>query len=89
MANTGKGLSDRDANQTLQHAYNAVDASITTAGFLVGKVGHKVTMAISTTSAANDTQTYTFLDNGTTLYAIKLIYTDNTYATLVSAERIS
>lgn len=87
MANTSKGLSERDANQTLQHAYNGVDASITTSGFLTGKVGHKVTLAISTTSAANDTQTYTFLDNGTTLYVLTLIYTDSTYATLVSAER--
>lgn len=89
MSNTSKPLSERDANQTLMAAFNESDHSITTAGFLVGRVGHKITMAISTTSAANDTQTYTFLDNGTTLYALKLIYTDSTYATLVSAERIS
>ena len=89
MANTTKPFSERDANQTLVAAFNDVDHSITTAGFLTGRVGHKVTMAISTTSAANDTQTYTFLDNGTTLYAIKLIYTSSTYETLVSAERIS
>jgi len=89
MSNTTKALSDRDANQTLQHTYNSVDASITTSGFLVGKVGHKVTVAISTTSVADDTITYTFLDNGTTLYEIELIYTDSTYDTLLSAERIS
>ena len=89
MSNTGKPLSDRDANQTLQSAYNAVDASITTAGFLVGKVGHKVILTISTTTVANDTQTFAFTDSGTPLYSLKLIFTDSSYGTLISAERIA
>lgn len=80
-------MSERDANQTLQLAYNDVDATISTNGFLVGKVGNKVTLTISTTSSTGDTQTYAFSSNGTALYSLTLIFTDNTYATLVSAER--
>lgn len=89
MAKTTKSLSERDANQTLQSAFNDVDSSITTAGFLVGKVGHKVTLTISTTTVSNDTQTYLFLDGATSLYSLRLIFTDSSYATLISAERIS
>lgn len=87
MSNTSKTFSERDANQTLQAAFNDVDASLTSAGFLVGKVGRKVIMSISTTTVASDTQTYAFSENGTALYSLKLIFTDNTYATLISAER--
>lgn len=89
MSNTTKGMSERDANQTLQLAFNDVDASLTTGGFLTGKVGRKVVQAISTTTVTDDTLTYTFSESGTTLYALKVIYTDNTYNTLISAERIS
>ena len=89
MSNTTKGFSERDAGQTQQLSFNDVDASITTAGFLVGKVGRKVVLTISTTSVSNDTQTFAFSENGTALYSLKLIFTDSTYATLVSAERIS
>ena len=87
--NTSKALSDRDANQTLQAAYNDVNATFAVDGFLTGKVGRKVVQAISTTSVSNDTSIYSFSENGTSLYSIRLIYTDSSQATLISAERIS
>lgn len=89
MSRTTKPPSDQDANQTLQGAYNEVDASFTTNGFLVGKVGHSVALAISTTTVANDTETYTFSDDSTQLYQIRVIYADGTRATLLTATRIS
>lgn len=89
MSRTTKQFSDQDADQVLQYAFNDVDATISTNGFLVGKVGHQVTMAISTTTIANDTETYTFLNSGTQLYEIEVIYTDGTRETLLSATRIS
>lgn len=87
MSNITKSLSERDANQVLQSIYNQVDASITTAGFLVGKVGNKIALTISTTTITNDTETYAFTENGTALYSLKIIYTDGNRTTLVSAER--
>ncbi len=84
-----KNLSERDANQTLQSAYNDVDATISVNGFLVGKVGNQITLAVSTTSVANDTYTYSFFDNSTLLYQIKIIYTDATQSQMISAARIS
>ena len=89
MAHTTKEISDKDANQAIRSVFNDVDKTLSTNGFLVGKVGHKVVNAISTTTIADDTETYTFTDDGTQLYQIRIIYTDGTRETLLSAERIS
>jgi len=88
MANqTNKPLSDRDFQQTLRASFNDVDKSLTTNGFLVGKVGHKITLSISTTNVASDTETYAFSDNGTALYSITVVYTDGSRSQMLSAER--
>lgn len=89
MSETNKPLSNRDFAQTLKGAFNDVDKSLTTSGFLTGRVGHKIELAISTTSVANDTETYSFSDNGNSLYSIQIVYTDGTRETMLSAERIS
>lgn len=86
---TTKNLSERDSGQTLQSAYNDVDATISTNGFLVGKVGHKVEAAISTTNVPNDTVTYTYYDSSLLLYQIEIIYADGTRQDMISAERIA
>jgi len=89
MSQSSKPISERDANQATRFAFNDVDKSVQTSGFLTGKVGHKITQAASTTTSPNDTLTFTYFDGATVLYAIQVIYTDNTYATMISAERIS
>jgi len=87
MSDTTKPLSERDYQQTLQSSYNGVDGSLQISGFLTGKVGHKVTVAIQTTNVLDDTEVYTFLDGANTLYELTLIYLNGTRAQLVSAER--
>lgn len=89
MANTTKGLANIEGNQALQGAINLEDFSLTTSGFLTGKVGRKVEMAISTTNVANDTETYSFSEDGNALYSLRIIYTTGTRDVLLSAERIS
>lgn len=89
MAITTKSQSNLDFQQTLKSSYNDVNATLSVDGFLVGKVGNKVTLAISTTTIANDTETYTFLDGATSLYQLKIIYTDGTRELMLSAERIA
>lgn len=90
MSNTSKRLSERDADQTLQSVYNITDASLTTSGFLSAKVGNKITQVVSTTSVSGDTSTFSFYDQQTTLlYSLKLIFTDGTQSTMLSAERIA
>jgi hypothetical protein len=89
MGKTSKRSTRKDGMQTLQMAFNDVDASITTNGFLVGKVGHKVTLAVGTTNFVNDSEIYTFLDGDQILYQLKLVYTDAGKTQLLSAERIA
>lgn len=89
MSRTTKKGTRKDGMQTLQMAFNDVDASITTNGFLVGKIGHKVTLEIVTTTIIGDSELYTFLDGSEVLYQIKVIYTDETKTQLLSAERVA
>ena len=89
MSRTTKRGTRKDGMQTLQMAFNDVDESITTNGFLVGKVGHKVTLEIVTTTVLGDSELYTFLDGSDLLYQIKLVYTDAEKTQLLSAERIA
>lgn len=79
---TTKDISKEDAENTLRYSYNDVDGSLGVNGYLVGKIGRKVTLTTTTT-----TDTFTFTENGTLLYTILITYTDNTKATLLSAER--
>lgn len=87
MANTNKPLSERDSNQTLQSSYNDVNATLGVDGFIVGRVGRKVEMTITTTNMANDTEVLNFSENGSPLYEFTVIYTDGSRETLLSAER--
>lgn len=89
MAQTQKLMSDRDSSQTAKFAYNDVNASLTSDGFLVGLVGRKITQVISTTTVANDTATFSFYENSGAdlLYQYTIIYTDGAQTTMLSAER--
>lgn len=86
---TLKPPSDLDSSQNIQRSYNDVNGTLSVDGFLTGLVGRKVTLAISTTTVSNDTETYTFSENGVTLYVIKIIYTTGTRDVMLSAERIA
>lgn len=89
MPDTNKISTKLDANQVIRSVFNPSDSSLSTAGFLVGVMGRKITIALSTTSVTNDTQIFTFTENGLSLYTLKLIYTDATQNQLLSAERIA
>ena len=87
MAESTKGLSEYDSSQVLQKSFNKEGATLAVDGFLVGKVGRKVNIATATTTVTDDTETYTFSEDGSTLFILTLIYSDGTRATLLSAER--
>ena len=87
MAETTKPFSEYDSNQINQKVYNPEGGTLAVDGFLAGKVGRRVDLALSTTVVTNDTETFTFSENGTTLFVLVLTYTDGTRAQLLSAER--
>lgn len=86
---SGKLASNLSHENVLRDVHSEIDNSLITNGFLVAKVGRKVESVISTTSVSDDTNTLTFSENGTTLYVIKVIYTDDTQSVMISAERIA
>lgn len=89
MSNTQRPLSNRDPGQTLMSSYNDVNGTMSVDGFIIGMVGRKVTLAIQTTTIANDTELYNFLENSISLYQLKIIYTDGTRSLMISAERVA
>ena len=93
MSRTTKPPTKLDYEQSIRGSYNDVNSTLSVDGFIVGKVGHKVTLAISSTDLGggeiDNTEVYSFYDNAALLYEIKIIYTDSTRALMVSAERIS
>lgn len=83
MADTlQKPMTANTQDTAIRHAYNDVDKTISTNGFLVGKIGARVDAA-----TAGDTTVFTFSDNGVFLYEITVVYTDASQTTLLSAER--
>lgn len=89
MSNTSKQISKQDAENVLRSAFNDVDHTLTVNGFLVGKVGRKVELTISTTNVSDDTETYAFKEGTTSLYTLRVIYTTGARDQLLSAERIA
>lgn len=84
MSVTSKPNAAVNSGNVLAAAYNYADKSITTAGFLVGKVGHKVERTL-----VNDTtEDYSYYDESSLLYTIRITYTDASRGELLSAERI-
>ena len=94
MSTTTKQPTKLDYEQSIQEAYNDVNATLSVDGFLAGKVGHKVVLTIESTqieeisgSESNNTELYSFYDGTTLLYQIRVIYTDSTRSLMFSAER--
>jgi len=87
MAESTKPLSEYDYQQVFQKAYNKESSTIGIDGFISGVIGRKISVAISTTTIADDTETYSFSENSKALYTITVIYTDGTRETLLSVER--
>lgn len=85
MSETSKRLSEKDYQQALQGSYNDVDKTLSVNGFIVGKVGHRITRSDYLTVGDD----YSFYDGSTLLYTIRVIYTTPSKSTLSSVERIA
>ena len=92
MANTSKSMSQADPGQTLKYAFNDVDGSLTTNGFLTGLVGRKITRVDTNAMYLTGVQVgddFSFYEGATLLYTLRIIYDDSTKASLYSAERVA
>lgn len=83
-----KLMTERDANQVQRIAYNSVNNTTGVDGFIVGAVNRRITRAVSTTTIANDTETYNFYQNTSELlYTIRIVYTDGTRTDMLETQR--
>jgi hypothetical protein len=89
MSLTTKQNAQVNQGNAIVATYNEADKSLATSSFITSKVGRKITQATSTTTITNDTVTYDFLEDGISLYSLKLIFTDGSQSTMLSVERIS
>lgn len=89
MAKTQKQFSERDFQQVIRAIFNDEASTISIDGFIVGKVGRKITRTLSTTTITDDTETFDYLEDGVSLFQLKVIYTDGAREDLLSVERIS
>ena len=87
MAESTKKLSEYDASQIHQKAFNVEGSTMGVDGFVVGKVGRKINLVVSTTTVIDDTETYTFSEDGVLLHELTIIYTDGSRDQLISVER--
>lgn len=83
MSGTTKPFSEFDATQCTKKSYNDVNATLGVDGFIVGQVGRQITRS----DINSTTEDYSFYDNATLLYTIRIVYTDNTQAKLASVTR--
>ena len=70
MSQSSKTMTERDASQVQRFAFNDVNKTLSVDGFVVGKIGHKITRSIVTTNVANDSEQFSFYDSGTLLYTL-------------------
>ena len=85
MADSKKPMTERDANQVLKLAFNDVDKSLSTAGFVVRKLGHKIEK-VNVSSTVED---YNYYDDAVLLYTVRVTYTDSSKGDLSSVERVA
>lgn len=86
---SNKKASNLSNENVLRDVHSQEDNSLITNGYLVAKVGRRIESVDSTTNVAGDTQTITFIEDGVTIYVLRVIYTDATQSKFVSAERIA
>ena len=86
---TTKEIGKIDGDQVLRKAYNVEDSTMSVNGFIVGKVGHRITRTITNTNVANDTERFSFFDNAIQLYIIDVIYATGDREELIEVRRVA
>ena len=87
MSITQKRASEFDQQQIIQKIYNEA-GMICTEGWVTGLVGRRITPTIGTTNVADDTEIYTYSENGVILVVLHNVYTDGARTTVLYTERV-
>ena len=80
---TNKPLSEYDQSQIIQKVFNPTESTLAVGSFIAGKLGHRIERA--TISATIDE--YTYFDNETLLYTIRVTYSNANHDDVNAVER--
>jgi hypothetical protein len=75
------------SDNVMRDVHVTESSSLTINGFVTGKVGRKIELAITTTNVANDTEVYTYKEDGSTVMVLTIVYTNGNRDVLLSVER--
>jgi hypothetical protein len=75
------------SDNVMRDVHVTESSSLTINGFITGKIGRKIELAITTTNVANDTEVYTYKEDGSTVMVLTVVYTNGNRDVLLSVER--
>jgi len=84
---SNKKASILSSDNVIRDVHVGETSSLTINGFVTGKVGRKIELAITTTNVANDTEVYTYKEDGSTVMVLTVVYTNGSRDVLLSVER--
>lgn len=83
MSETTKTPSEYDQQQIFQRAYNKEGGSLTTDGFVVGKVGRRIVRSV----ISGTVDDYSYYDSTTLLYTLRITYNNTDHDEVNEVER--
>ena len=84
---SNKKASKLSNENVLRSAHVDETASLSINGYVSAKVGRRIELSLTTTNVLNDTEVYTYLEDGVQIMVLEVVYTDTSRETLVSVER--
>lgn len=84
---SNKKASKLSNENVLRSAHVDETASLSINGYVSAKVGRRIELSLATTNVLNDTEVYTYLEDGVQIMVLEVVYTDAGRETLVSVER--
>lgn len=83
MSETTKRLAEYDEQQIIQKVFNKEEGTLAVGSFVAGKVGHK----IERTVIGPTIDDYSYFDNSTLLYTLRVTYNNSDHDDVDSVER--
>jgi hypothetical protein len=84
---SSKKASNLSSENIMRSAHVDETATLSINGYVSGKIGRKIALALATTNVADDTEVYTYSEDGTQIMVLTIIYSDATRSTMLSVER--
>ncbi|MEO0271679.1 MAG: hypothetical protein ABIM30_01145 [candidate division WOR-3 bacterium] len=89
MSQSSKKQTNNSSEAVLRGSFVDETKTIGVSGFILAKVGHRITLQIQTTNVTDDTELYSYYDGTNLLLQIRIIYTSGAREVISSVERVA